>query len=95
MTPEQLRNSILQMAIEGKLTEQRPEDGNAADLLKEIQAEKAKLVKEGKIKKEKPLPEIAEDEIPFELPENWCWVRLGSVVDVRDGTHDTPKYCLS
>lgn len=79
MTPEQLRNSILQMAIEGKLTEQRPEDGNAADLLKEIQAEKAKLVKEGKIKKEKPLPEIAEDEIPFEVPKSWCWCRLGEV----------------
>ncbi|MDO4203459.1 MAG: restriction endonuclease subunit S [Selenomonadaceae bacterium] len=91
--PGKLKNSLLQMAVEGKLTDQRPEDGNAADLLKEIQAEKAKLVKDGVIKKEKPLPEIAEDEIPFEIPESWCWVRMGNVVDVRDGTHDTPKYC--
>ena len=52
MTPQQLRNSILQMAIEGKLTEQRAEDGNASDLLKEIKAEKAKLIAEKKIKKE-------------------------------------------
>ena len=56
MTPQQLRNSILQMAIEGKLTRQLPEDGNAADLLKKIKAEKARLIKEKKIKKEKPLP---------------------------------------
>ena len=55
MTPQQLRNSILQMAIEGKLTEQRAEDGNASDLLKEIKAEKAKLIAEKKIKKEKPV----------------------------------------
>ena len=76
MTPQQLRNSILQMAIEGKLTRQLPEDGNAADLLKKIKAEKAKLIKEKKIKKEKPLPEIRDDEIPFEIPENWCVARF-------------------
>ena len=93
MTPQQLRNSILQMAIEGKLTRQLPEDGNAADLLKKIKAEKAKLIKEKKIKKEKPLPEIGDDEIPFEIPDNWCWVRLGNLVSVLgDGIHGTPEY---
>ncbi|MCI6098584.1 MAG: restriction endonuclease subunit S, partial [Selenomonadaceae bacterium] len=93
MTPQQLRNSILQMAIEGKLTRQLPEDGNAADLLKKIKAEKARLIKEKKIKKEKPLPEIGDDEIPFEIPDNWCWVRLGNLVSVLgDGIHGTPEY---
>ena len=93
MTPQQLRNSILQMAIEGKLTRQLPEDGNAAELLKKIKAEKAKLIKEKKIKKEKPLPEIRDDEIPFEIPDNWCWVRLGNLVSVLgDGIHGTPEY---
>ena len=92
MIAEQLKKSILQAAIQGKLTQQLPEDGDARDLLKEIQKEKARLIKEGKIKKEKPLPEITEDEIPFEIPENWCWVRLGECLDVRDGTHDSPKY---
>ena len=91
MTPQQLRNSILQMAIEGKLTRQLPEDGNATDLLKKIKAEKDKLIKEKKIKKEKPLPEIREDEIPFEVPENWCWVRLGNVsLKLTDGSHNPP-----
>ena len=93
MTPQQLRNSILQMAIEGKLTRQLSEDGNAADLLKKIKAEKARLIKEKKIKKEKPLPEIREDEVPFEIPDNWCWVRLGNLVSVLgDGIHGTPEY---
>lgn len=96
MTPQQLRNSILQMAIEGKLTRQLPEDGNAADLLKKIKAEKARLIKEKKIKKEKPLPEIRDDEIPFEIPDNWCWVRLGDIVlkDMGGGTpaKDNPKF---
>ena len=79
MTPQQLRNSILQMAIEGKLTEQRAEDGNASELLKEIKAEKARLIAEKKIKKEKPLPEISEDEIPFEIPDNWIWAYVGDL----------------
>ena len=80
MIAEQLKKSILQAAIQGKLTQQLPEDGDARDLLKEIRKEKARLIKEGKIKKEKPLPEITEDEISFEIPENWCWVRLGEIV---------------
>ncbi|NLW91990.1 MAG: hypothetical protein GXY34_10400 [Syntrophomonadaceae bacterium] len=79
MIAERLRKSILQAAIQGKLTEQLPEDGDAKDLLVKIQAEKAQLIKNGKIKKEKALSEITEEEIPFEIPENWCWVRLGEV----------------
>ena len=77
MTPQELKNSILQLAIQGKLVEQRPEEGTAAELYKQIQAEKQALIKAGKIKKEKPLPEITEDEVPFEIPESWMWVRLG------------------
>ena len=77
MTPEQLKASILQMAIQGKLVEQRPEEGTAEELYDQIQAEKQKLIKEGKIKKEKPLAEIVEDEIPFDIPASWRWCRLG------------------
>ncbi len=83
MIAEQLKKSILQAAIQGKLTEQLPEDGNARDLLEEIQTEKERLVKEGKIKKEKPLPEITEDEIPFDIPENWAWGRLGDFTKIN------------
>ena len=95
MTPQELKNSILQLAIQGKLVEQRPEEGTAEELYKKIQAEKQKLIKAGKIKKEKPLPEITEDEVPFEIPESWKWVRLSDVIDVRDGTHYSPKYVLN
>ena len=56
-----------------------PEDGDARELLTKIKAEKVKLIAEGKIKKEKPLPEISDDEIPFDIPDNWCWVRLGNI----------------
>ena len=80
------------MAIQGKLVEQRPEEGTGEELYQQIQDEKQRLIKEGKIKKEKPLLEITEDEIPFDIPENWKWVRISDVVDVRDGTHDTPDY---
>lgn len=90
--PEDMKKSILQYAIQGKLVEQRPEEGTGEELYRQIQAEKHRLIKEGKIKKEKPLPEIAEDEIPFEIPESWKWCRLSDVIDVRDGTHDSPKY---
>ena len=79
MTPQQLKNSILQMAIQGKLVEQRPEEGTGEELYQQIQKEKQKLIKEGKIKKEKPLPESMEDEIPFEIPESWKWVRWGNL----------------
>ena len=74
-----LRKAVLQVAIQGRLTQQLPEDGDAEILYAEIQKEKQRLIKEGKIKKEKPLPEIAEEEIPFDIPENWKWVRLGDI----------------
>ena len=82
MTPQELKSSILQLAIQGKLVEQRPEEGTGEELYQQIQAEKKRLIQEGKIKKEKPLPEIAEDEVPFEIPEGWKWVRLESLSTV-------------
>ena len=93
MTPQQLKNSILQQAIEGKLVEQRPEEGNGRDLLKALQKEKAQLVQAKKIKKEKPLPEIVEEEIPFEIPENWCWCRLKDLVYSRGQTKPMDTFC--
>ncbi|MBR4248597.1 MAG: restriction endonuclease subunit S, partial [Verrucomicrobia bacterium] len=77
---EDLRKSILQQAIQGKLVEQRPEEGTAEELYRQIQSEKAKLLKAGKIKKEKPLPEITEDEIPFEIPQTWKWVHFSELM---------------
>lgn len=85
MTPQELKNSILQLAIQGKLVPQRAEEGNAEDLYKQIQSEKQKLIKEGKIKKEKPLPPITDDEKPFEIPKNWKWVRLGEISFINGG----------
>ena len=79
MTPQELKNSILQLAIQGKLVEQRPEDGTAEELYEQIQEEKQKLIKEKKIKKQKALPEITEDEIPFDIPDSWKWVRGGNI----------------
>lgn len=90
--PEDMKKSILQYAIQGKLAEQRPEEGTGEELYRQIQTEKQRLIKEGKIKKEKPLPKITEDELPFDIPESWKWCRLSDVIDVRDGTHDSPKY---
>ena len=83
--PEDMQKSILQYAIQGKLVEQREEDGTAEYLYKQIQEEKKKLIKEGKIKKTKALPEITEDEIPFDIPENWKWVRLQEVGELSRG----------
>ena len=108
MTPQELKNSILQLAIQGRLVEQRPEEGTAEELYRKIQREKAALVKAGKIKKEKPLPEITEEEVPFEIPEGWKWVRLQTItfnhgqlvpsetisyIDI--GSIDNKKQCLS
>lgn len=90
--PEDMRKSILQYAIQGKLVEQRAEEGTGEELYQQIQAEKQRLIQEKKIKKEKPLAEITEDDIPFDIPESWKWVRLSDIIDVRDGTHDSPKY---
>ncbi|GAA0782755.1 MULTISPECIES: restriction endonuclease subunit S [Pseudomonadati] len=89
---KKLRELILELAVRGKLVPQDPNDEPASVLLERIAVEKAQLVKEGKLKKQKPLPEIGEDEKPFELPQGWEWSRLNDVYDVRDGTHSTPKY---
>ena len=78
--PEDMKKSILQYAIQGKLVDQRSEEGTGEELYRQIQAEKKRLIKEGKIKKEKPLPEIAEDEIPFDIPESWRWVRFSEIM---------------
>ena len=78
--PEQLKKSILQWAIQGRLVPQDPTDEPASELLKRIHAEKAALIKSGKLKKEKTLPPISEDEIPFDIPASWEWVRLGTVL---------------
>lgn len=91
--PEMMKKSILQEAVQGKLVPQDPSDEPASLLLKKIAEEKKRLIKEGKIKKQKPLPEITEDEIPFDIPESWEWVRLGNLAyKITDGTHKTPKY---
>ncbi len=91
--PGDLQKSVLQLAIQGRLVPQRPEEGNAEDLYQQIQAEKQKLVKEGKIKKEKPLPPITDDEKPFEIPKSWKWVRLMEIVsNLGDGIHGTPQF---
>ena len=82
---EDMKKSILQYAIQGKLVEQRPEEGTGKELYRQIQAEKQRLIKEGKIKKEKPLAEIADDEIPFDIPESWKWVRLGDLANINGG----------
>ena len=87
--PEDMKKSILQYAIQGKLVEQRAEEGTGEELYQQIQAEKQRLIAEKKIKKEKPLPEIAEDEIPFDIPESWKWVRLSTIGITQTG--NTPS----
>ena len=82
---KKLRELILELAVRGKLVAQDPNDEPASELLKRIAAEKAELVKQGKIKKQKPLPEISEDEKPFELPVGWEWVRLGTLGYTQTG----------
>ena len=83
--PDKLRKSILQQAVQGKLTERDPADEPASELIKRIKAEKEALIKSGKIKKEKPLPAITDDEKPFDIPDTWEWVRLGAVIDIMSG----------
>mgnify|MGYP001011050997 CR=1 FL=1 len=110
MTPEQLKASILQRAMEGKLVPQNPNDEPASELLKRIKAEKEKLISEGKIKRDKKETEIfrgddgkhyekfadgstQEIDIPYDIPENWEWVRLENITRlINDGTHSTPSY---
>ncbi len=106
--PMKLQKSILQMAIQGRLVEQRSEEGTGEELYHQIQTKKQKLIKEGKIKKGKSLPEIAEGEVPFEIPESWKWIRLRNIVFNRGqvtpnttfsyidiGSIDNKKQCLS
>lgn len=80
--PDDMNKSILQYAIQGKLVDQREEEGTAEELYEKIQEEKMRLIKEGKIKKEKPLLEITEEEILFEIPESWKWVKLFEVCKI-------------
>ncbi len=90
-----LKQTLLQLAVMGKLVPQDPNDEPANELLKRMQAEKAKLVAEGKIKKDKPLPPITDEEKPFELPMGWKWVRLGRITSkITDGDHKTPPRIL-
>lgn len=89
----EVRKAILQLAIMGRLVPQNPDDPPASELLKEIKMEKQRLVKAGKIKKSAPLPPIKSEEVPFKLPQEWEWVRLGEVVSLLgDGIHGTPTY---
>ncbi len=86
-----LRKAILQAAISGQLTEQRAADGDARDLLAAIRREKARRVRAGELKKERPLPPVDEAEVSFALPENWCWARLGNIcLSIADGDHQAP-----
>ena len=82
---ESLKAKLIMLGIQGRLSEQLESDGTAEELYQQIQAEKQRLIKEGKIKREKPLPEISDDEIPFEIPENWKWVRLGTIIHIESG----------
>ncbi len=85
-----LKQTILQLAVMGKLVPQDPDDEPASELLKRIAQEKAQLVKDGKIKKQKPLPPISDEEKPFELPDGWEWCRLGECINLISGQHLKP-----
>ncbi|XCE77646.1 restriction endonuclease subunit S [Mangrovibacter phragmitis] len=88
-----LKQTILQLAVMGKLVPQDPNDEPASELLKRIEQEKAQLVKEGKIKKQKSLPPVSDGDKPFELPEGWETVYMQDISElITDGTHQTPKY---
>ncbi len=89
-----LKQTILQLAVMGKLVPQDPDDEPASELLKRIEQEKAELVKEGKIKKQKPLPPVSDEEKPFELPEGWVWCRLAELVAIKGGKRVSNGYKL-
>ena len=89
-----VQDKALELAMQGKLVPQIPEEGTAANLLEEVEAERQRLIDEKKIKKTKPLPEISEDEIPYDIPESWEWVRLGTIGDIVTG-NTPPKKELS
>ena len=95
MDTKKLRQKILDLAIRGKLVPQNPADEPASVLLQRIQQERERAIKEGKVKrnkKEQTAEKSHYENVPFEVPESWEWVKLGDYLDVRDGTHDTPKY---
>ncbi|MFV7281320.1 restriction endonuclease subunit S [Citrobacter cronae] len=91
---KKLRELILELAVRGKLVPQDPNDEPASELLKRIAAEKAELVKQGKIKKPKPLPEISEEEKPFELPEGWEWARFETALDFSGGSQPPKSFFI-
>ncbi|WP_411954764.1 restriction endonuclease subunit S [Alkalibacillus sp. S2W] len=91
MNGEDLKNSILQQAIQGKLVEQRDEEGTAEELYQQIQEEKEKLVEDGEVKKQKKIPEITEEEIPFDIPKSWKWVRIDEILNFIDYRGKTPS----
>jgi len=91
----ELRQAILQLAVQGKLVRQDPGDEKASELLAKIHTERDRLLSEGLLRKQKRLPELLESEHPHSIPEEWRWVRMSDAFDVRDGTHDTPKYVSS
>jgi len=82
---KRLRELILSLAVQGKLVPQDPSDQPASELLKQIRAEKDRLISKGKIRKDKPLPEIGDNEKPFELPEGWAWGRLNDIIHINSG----------
>ena len=88
---KKLRELILSLAMQGKLVPQDPSDQSARELLKEIEAEKSRLVKDGKIKASKALPEIKPDEVPYDLPKSWEWVRLGEIGETNIGLTYAPS----
>lgn len=91
--PNNMKDALLQAAMQGKLTEQLENDSNVDELLTAIQKEKDELIAQKKIKKEKPLPDIEEEEIPFDIPESWRWVRMGNVIKLTSGQDLQPdKY---
>ena len=96
MDTKALRQKILDLAIHGKLVPQAPNDEPASVLLERIKAEKERLIKEGKIKKSKKSEKTSDtphyENVPFEVPESWVWCKFQDCMDVRDGTHDSPKY---
>ena len=92
MTPQELRTSVFQFAVQGKLVEQRSEEGTGEELFQQIQAEKQALINAGVFKKDKPLPKITEDEIPFDIPDTWRWVRLDDVVTKSIKRGKSPTY---
>lgn len=90
---EDMKKSLLQYAIQGKLVEQRSEEGTAEELFEQIQEEKQRLIRDKKIKKEKPLPEITDEEKPFDIPESWKWARFSELCSVLTcGYASTPTY---